>query len=189
MKGHDTKWISALVDGELSGIRRFFVERHLRACEQCAAEYRRLRRVREMLATAAARPEMADSSEFFWSKVKREIQVREGRPVAAPFPRSNPLDWLGAHRLALACVAVAVVAAGAWIWMEQAGRPATETTVAVATLPAPRAVVERVSTVIPNAVATTVDTKDKDVTVIWMSGLPWTPNMTAMKTKFAHLGT
>jgi anti-sigma factor RsiW len=189
MKAHDTKWISALLDGELSGLRRFFVKRHLRGCALCAAEYRRLRHVRELLATAATKPEMGDSPAFFWSKVKREIQAREGRTVAAPFPRSSPLDWLGAHRLAFASVAVAVVAAGLWIWMEQAGRPAPKPTVAVAALPPPRPIVERVSTVIPNAVATTVDTKDKDVTVIWMSGLPWTPNMTAMKTKFAHLGT
>ncbi len=188
MKGHDTKWISALLDGEVNGLRRFFVERHLRGCALCAAEYRRLRHVREMLA-AAPKPKMGDSPELFWSKVKRDIQAREGRTIAAPFPRSSPLDWLGAHRLALASVAAAVVAAGAWIWMEQVNRATPETTVAAITLHAPRAIVERVSTVIPHAVATTVDTPDKDVAVIWVSGLPWTPNMTEMKTKFAHLGT
>jgi anti-sigma factor RsiW len=189
MKAHDPKWISALLDGELSGLRRFFVERHLRGCAICAVEYRRLRHVREMLAATAAKPEMGDSPALFWSKVKREIQAREGRTVAEPFPRTGPFDWLRGRRLVLASAAVAVVAAGLWFWMEQSSHPAPQPAVVAAALPPARPVVERVSTVIPHTVATTVDTKDKDVTVIWMSGLPWTPNMTAMKTKFAHLGT
>jgi len=188
MKAHDSKWINALVDGELSGLRRFFVERHLRGCALCAAECRRLRRVRELLAVTA-KPEMDDSEALFWSKVKRQIQAGETGTMAAPEPGTTGLAWLGAHRLAVACAAAVALAAGAWLWIGQTRHAAPGTTVTAASVPAPRPVVERVSTVIPNAVATPVETKDKDVTVIWMSGLPWTPNMTAMKTKFAHLGT
>ena len=38
----------------------------------------------------------------------------------------------------------------------------------------------------PHAVATTVHVEEGGVTVIWVSGLPWTDNMTDMQTLFAH---
>ena len=49
--------------------------------------------------------------------------------------------------------------------------------------------VVRADTAIPDTAATPIQGQDSDVTVIWVTGLPWTPNMTEMKTVFADLDT
>jgi anti-sigma factor RsiW len=46
-----------------------------------------------------------------------------------------------------------------------------------------------IHTAMPSAVATTFSSSEAGVTVIWLSGLPWTPDMTAMQTLFANLDT
>ena len=189
MKLHNPEFVGALLDGELKGLRRVLVQRHVRRCALCAAEYRHLRHVREMLAANPPHAQMSDSPEFFWSKVKREIRARGDQRVELPTPQLNPFDWLGQHRYAFASVTAALVAVIVMIWMTQARRTTPTPTVAAATTLIPRATVEHVSTAIPDTVATAVDTEDRDVTVIWVSGLPWTPNMTEMKTVFANLDT
>jgi anti-sigma factor RsiW len=207
MKLHNPELISALVDGELKGVRRLLLERHLRGCALCADEFRRLHHVREMLAAHPPKVEMSDSPEFFWSKVKRGIQAHEGETVEVSASQPGILDWLGAHRVAIAsavtiCAAVCAITLISHVRHTMSPRPLVMTTV-----PAPTAIsqgapvvpvdkeseeaaqptVEHVATALPETVATTVDTKDKDVTVIWVSGLPWTPTMADMKTKFANL--
>src|SRR5438128_2176149 len=77
MRVHNPELISAQLDGELRGVRRWLVQRHLRRCAICAAEYQRVQRVRGLLAANPVTPPMSDSPEFFWSKVKREIETRD----------------------------------------------------------------------------------------------------------------
>jgi hypothetical protein len=49
--------------------------------------------------------------------------------------------------------------------------------------------VDELKTPIPHSTATTFDSEDAGVTVIWVTGLPWTPDMNEMKTQFANLDT
>ena len=49
--------------------------------------------------------------------------------------------------------------------------------------------VDELKTPIPHSTATTFDSEDAGVTVIWVSGLPWTHDMDEMKTQFANLDT
>ena len=177
MRVHKTAKISALLDGELTGLRRWLVERHLGRCPVCAAEYRHLEHVRQMLAENRPAPRMSDSLDFFWSKVKREIQAREGQTAKMPVPHLSVPDWLGGHRLALVSATVALVAGLGVVWSVQT-RPQPAGTV-----------IERVATSIPDTVATPLKPDDSDVAVIWVSGLPWTPNLTAHQTEFADLDT
>jgi anti-sigma factor RsiW len=206
MKMHNPELINALVDGELKGVRRLLVERHLRRCALCAAEYRHLHHVREMLAANPLNAEMSDSPEFFWSKVKRGIQSREVETVEVPASQPGLLDWLGAHRVAIASVVTIGAAVCAITLISQVRHTMAPRPLVMANVPPPTVInqgvtapvnneseeaaqptVEHVATALPETVATTVDTKDKDVTVIWVSGLPWTPTMADMKTKFANL--
>jgi hypothetical protein len=191
MKLHNPKLVGALLDGELKGLQRLLMQRHVNRCAVCAAEHRHQRHVRAMLtANPPGIPPMSDSPDFFWSKIKREIQVQGDKSLEVPVPRLGFLDWLDRRRYGLTGVAVCLVAAGAVVWLTRAYRPAPPT------VAAPRRVmtllpvtVVHVSTLIPNSVATPVETKDDDDTVIWVSGLPWTPDMSEMKTLYANLDT
>jgi len=69
-------------------------------------------------------PPMSDSPDFFWSKIKREIQVQGDKSLEVPVPRLGFLDWLDRRRYALMGVAVCLVAAGAVVWLTQAYRSA-----------------------------------------------------------------
>ena len=183
MKAHNPELINALLDGELTGIRRWLTQRHLNRCAVCAAEYRHLHHVREMLAANQPAASMSDSPDFFWSKVKREIQAREGRTVDVPVPTLNLSDWLGQHQFALASVLTTVVAV---VVLAIALRPPRAATAPVAIIQPPVATVEHSSTLIPNTVATTIEATEAEPAVIWVSGLPWTPDMNEMKTQYAQ---
>jgi anti-sigma factor RsiW len=182
MKAHNSELISALVDGELKGVRRWLVQRHVNRCASCATDYRRLQQVREMLAANPVTLAMSDSPEFFWSKVKREIQAREVQTADVPVPAPNWSDWLGQHRYAFATAATLVVAVGL-VFALQTPRKADGPVVIIAS---PVAQVEHASTFIHNTVVTTFDATESEPAVIWVSGLPWTPDMTEMKTHFAQ---
>jgi anti-sigma factor RsiW len=182
MRVHNPDLISALVDGELTGLRRWLVLRHLGRCPMCAAEFRHMEHVREMLAKNRPVVPMSDSADFFWSKVKREIQAREGQTVEVPAPHLSLADWVDRHRYAMASVTAAFVAGLAVIWsvgITRKGLPIVQTA----------ARVENVATVIPDTVATPLMGDEPDVAVIWVSGLPWQPDMTELKTHFANLDT
>ena len=184
MKAHNSDWISALVDGELTGLRRWLVQRHLRRCTLCAAEYRHMHHVRDMLAANPPVTPMGDSADFFWSKVKREIQAREGQTADVPMPGLSLSDWLGQHRFALASAVTTLVAIVGLMFALRIPRNASSPVVIIQP---PVATVEHASTLIPNTVATTIATKDAEPAVIWVSGLPWTTDMTEMKTQYAQL--
>ncbi|HUI07702.1 MAG TPA: hypothetical protein VL486_11935 [Verrucomicrobiae bacterium] len=187
MSRHQTEALSGLLDGELRGIRRWLVVRHVRACPVCASEYRRQRHVRRMLQANPPAVQMSDSPEFFWSKVKREIKRRGEEPVHLPVPKLGVPDWLLRHQFTVATTTVAVIAAVSVIWLVQMPGRSPVPHGVPATRPARFAEVEKLKTAIPNTTATAFESQDAQVTVIWVSGLPWTPNMNAMKTEFANL--
>ena len=112
MKVHHSELISALVDGELKGVRRWLVQRHVDRCALCASESRHLLHVREMLAANLPATPMSDSPEFFWSKVKREIHKREGQSADVPTASLSWSDWLGRRSVALASAVASARAVG-----------------------------------------------------------------------------
>ncbi|MEI6084373.1 MAG: zf-HC2 domain-containing protein [Verrucomicrobiota bacterium] len=183
MKPHNPELINALLDGELTGLRRWLVQRHVGRCALCAVEYRRLRHVRQILAANPVLPLMSDSPDFFWSKVKRDIQAEAGRTETVPVPQLSLADWLGQHRAAFVSAAAAIVAVIGVSLVLSANR---------ATAPAlagkvPLATVQHVATALPNTTATAFEAQEADATVIWVSGLPWTKDMTEMQTLFATI--
>jgi hypothetical protein len=131
---------------------------------------------------------MSDSPEFFWSKVKAEIHRRGQERVEAPMPNVVFADWLRRHPFAVAAVSALVVAATGVIWFAQTFQRAPAVT-ASAAAPAKFAKVEQLNAPIPHTAATAFDSEDAGVTVIWVTGLPWTPDMDEMKTEFANLDT
>jgi anti-sigma factor RsiW len=186
MTGHNPELLSALLDGELRGVRRWLTERHLRRCAICAAEYRHLHHIRDMLATNRPSAAMSDSPEFFWSKVKRAIEARGQQTQVEQMPELGALDWIGQHGHAFASAVAALVAVLGILWVVHAHRAKPESA-AVVVMRGNTATIERVTTVLEHTVATPVQGEDADVAVIWVSGLPWMPDMTTMKTSFANL--
>ena len=186
MRVHNSELISALLDGELRGLRRWLAQRHLRHCAICAAEYRRAHHVRDLLAANPVTPPMGDSPEFFWSKVKRQIEARGQQSQVQPMPRLSASDWIGRRSYALATAAAALVAALGVIWITQTHRVKPESA-PVLVVRGNVTTVEQVATVLAHTVATPVQGDDEKVAVIWVSGLPWMPDMTTMKTRFANL--
>jgi len=186
MNVHHSEFISALVDGELKGLRRWMVRRHVSRCAACAAEYRHFRHVREMLAANPVTPVMSDSPEFFWSKVKRGIEASEGQTANVPVPVLSWSDWIGQHQFAMASAVTTLLVAGGLALML---RPSPTPAGRVAIIQPPVATIEHASTLIQDSVATSFDSTDSEPAVIWVSGLPWSPDMTEMKIRFAQLNT
>jgi anti-sigma factor RsiW len=185
---HETESITGLLDGELTGLRRWRTVGHVRVCPMCATEYRRQRHVRRLLQANPPAAQMSDSPEFFWSKVKAQIQRGDEEPVKVLTPRLGLPDWLWHYRFAMATAAVVAVAALGMIGLLRGPSRLPGDTVSVAR-PVSFTKVEQLSTVIPDTVATAFDSEDAQVTVIWVSGLPWTSDMDEMKTAFANLDT
>lgn len=181
---HKPELVSGLLDGELRGLRRWLAERHLRRCLMCQADYRHLQHVRRMLAANPPTTEMPDDAAFFWSKVKREIEARGTAKAAVPEPKLSLADWLGQHTPALAGATATVLFLGiaAAFYL----RPTPPAVVHSQPL---SPIVVGAATAIENSTATPLHGGDQDVTVIWVNGLPWTPNMTEMKTLYASLDT
>jgi anti-sigma factor RsiW len=171
MKVHQTELLSALVDGELRGRRKRLVERHLQECIVCQAEFRHLQHVREMLAANPPQPAMSDSADFFWSKVKREIERHGNTPVEAPVAGWSLADWLLQHSFALATTAAVVLAllVGVLFLPRQLSAPT----------------VVQVATALPDTAATPLEPDEEKTTTIWLSGLPWTKDMNQMQTYFS----
>jgi hypothetical protein len=188
MSHHNTESVTGLLDGELKGLRLWLAKRHINACPVCALEYRHQQHVRRLLQANPPAATMSDSAEFFWSKVKTEIQRRGEESVEVPRPRLALADWLRQHQFAMATAAALVIAAFGVVWFMQTVRRAPEVTASVATPPG-FAQVEQLKTPIAHSAATTFDSKDAGVTVIWVTGLPWTSDMNEMKTEFANLDT
>ncbi|MGA2138761.1 MAG: hypothetical protein ABSH14_07870 [Verrucomicrobiia bacterium] len=188
MNHHNTDRVSGLLDGQLTGIRLWLARRHVSVCPLCASEYRHQQHVRRMLHANPPAAAMSDSPEFFWSKVKAEIQRRGGERVQVPTPKLAFADWLEQHQLAVVSAAASLIAAFGVLLFAVVFHG---TRVVVASAPTSIGVagVEQLKTPIPHTVATAFDSEDAGVTVIWVTGLPWTPDMNEMKTAFANLDT
>ena len=209
MRRHNTTLVTGLVDGQLKGLRLWLAKRHLNNCPVCALEYRHQQHVRSLLQANPPSVAMSDSAEFFWSKVKKEIQRRDEESVEVPLPRLAPTNWLRRHQFAMATATALIIAVGGVVWFMQTTHRAPEVAASVpapATPHAPEVVVsvpipstpatppdfaevEQVNTPVPRSTATAFDSQEAGVTVIWVSGLPWTPDMNGMKTEFANLDT
>jgi hypothetical protein len=176
MKRHRPELVSALLDGQLTGLRRWLVQRHVNRCVVCGSEYRHQHHVRKMLAENLSSAQMNDSAEFFWSQVKRKIEAAGQQTAEVPAPRLGLMDWVGQHQYALASVGVAAVVIAAAFWFTH-----TRRSVSVA-------MVEDVFTELPDTAATAYPTSDKGTSVIWVSGLPWSSDMSAMKETFDDQG-
>jgi anti-sigma factor RsiW len=176
MNGHQKESVSALLDGQLTGLRRWLVHRHVNRCVICAAEYRRQRHVRELLAANLPAAQMSDTPEFFWSQVKRQIEASRPQNLTIPVPRLGLADWIQLHQSRIATVAAALVTAAGLFWAMQ-----------------PRAMtyakVEDVYTLLPNTEATAYTTADDGTSVIWVSGLPWASDMSEMKSQLDTQGS
>ena len=222
MSSHNTESVTGLLDGELKGLRLWLAKRHVGTCPICAVEYRRQQKVRRLLQENPPTATMSDSADFFWSKVKSEIQWRGEQTVEVPLPKLALADWLQQHQFEMAAAAALVIAACGVIWFMQTSRrapavvasvPAVKTSLPAITpslptvtpsLPVVAAVspdvtpaiapaegfaeVEQLKTPVPHSAATSFDSED-GVTVIWVTGLPWTSDMTEMKTEFANMDT
>ncbi|HXI83798.1 MAG TPA: hypothetical protein VNL17_06875 [Verrucomicrobiae bacterium] len=209
MRHHNTTLVTGLVDGQLKGLRLWLAKRHLNSCPVCALEYRHQQHVRRLLQANPPSATMSDSAEFFWSKVKTEIRRRGEEPVEVSSPQRALTNWLRRHQFAMATATALIIAACGAVWFMQPVHRAPEVTVSVATPATPHAPkvavsvptpstpttppdfaqVEEVKTPVPRSTATTFDSEEAGVTVIWVSGLPWTPDMNGMKTEFANLDT
>ncbi len=209
MRRHNTTLVTGLVDGELKGRRLRLAKRHINSCPVCALEYRHQQHVRRLLQANPPSVAMSDSADFFWSKVKKEIQRRDEESVEVPQPRLSATDWLRRHQFAMTTATALVVAVCGAVWFMQTGHRAPEVAVSMPTpvtphapkvvvsaptpptpaIPPDFAQVEEVKTPVPSSTATTFDSEEAGVTVIWVSGLPWTPDMNGMKTEFANLDT
>jgi anti-sigma factor RsiW len=170
MKKHQIELVSALLDGQLTGLRRWLVQRHVNRCVVCSAEYRQQQRVRQLLAQNPPTAQMNESAEFFWSQVKRGIEAAGQKTVEIPAPRLRLGDWIGQHQYALASAtaALVVIAAGVF-WLTRLERGVTV------------AMVEGVSTDLPDAAATAYRTSDTGTSVIWISGLPWAEDISEVQ--------
>jgi hypothetical protein len=168
MKKHRPELVSALLDGQLTGIRRWLVQRHVRRCVVCSVEYRHQHHVQQMLRDNLAAAQMNESAEFFWSQVQRGMDAAGNQTIRVPAPRLSLGDWLRQHQYALASAAAAIVVlAGSAVWMTQSHQPGAF------------AKVENVSTVLPDTAASAYS-PNKGTTVIWVSGLPWSPDISKM---------
>src|SRR4051794_19162891 len=93
------KWVCdrlpLLVDGELRGLDRRRVERHLIGCPHCRQRQAALGQALEALRTVAATSPASSEAPSLWPALAR--QIRESRrPVATPafsFPFSFALAW------------------------------------------------------------------------------------------------
>jgi len=162
------EWLAALADGELCSWRRWQLARHARGCPACAAAYRHQRHVREMLRQNPPAVAMSDSADFFWSKVRRDIE----RQTAATAATAAPAGWWARQQLRVAAAVAAAVVATGLVWVVGPARPAPG--------------VQAVHTPLPDTTATVLP-GPAQVTTVWISGLPWTSDMTEMQTLFANL--
>ena len=97
--------LHALLDDELDAANAAACEAHLKTCAGCAAEYERLRALREMLAEPALRHPAPDGL-----RARIEAALPSKAPNALPAPPSR-LAWaaLGAGLSAAASVALVLI--------------------------------------------------------------------------------
>jgi anti-sigma factor RsiW len=185
--------ISAFVDNELRGNDVRTVKDHLSHCPICAAEYRHVVHVRRMLQENPPQVDMTDSHDFFWHKVRSEIEASDNKVEQVIMPRLSIADWFSQHQTAVtrfvsatALIVVTLVALGVSQRMFRSGDNQPQTVAVAVTAPE----ISDVNTpLVPHSVASVLESPRSDrsdVTVIWVSGLPWVKDMTELQTVTAN---
>lgn len=182
MKRTDFSWTAGLADQQLTGWRRWWAERRLAHNPVAAVEYREQVRARELLHQNPPRLPAPEPPDLFWARVRADIEQRGDahQPVVASWWArawsEQPIMGLAG---VLAVLALAALIMAPWY------RARIARTAAVAQPTA----VHQVATTIPHTVASPFHVRETGATCIWISGLPWTPDMVEMQTLFAHLDT
>ncbi|MDW8343619.1 MAG: hypothetical protein RMM51_03920 [Verrucomicrobiae bacterium] len=182
MKQPDFSWTAGLADQQLKGWRRWWAERHLARNPVAAVEYREQVRARELLHENPPHQPVPEPTDVFWARVRADIEQRH---QTTPVPHTALASWwtrlwteqpLVVVSAVLALLIAAAFVTVAWHRARVTRTAATEPTA-----------VHRVATTIPHTVASPFHVPETGATCIWISGLPWTPDMTEMQTLFAHL--
>lgn len=106
--------LQAWLDGELSAAEVKVVERLLQSDSQAAALLAELRNTRTALGEFDHDVKLPESREFYWSKIRREINRLENREAAAAVAAAPVagIQWL--RRILVPAAAVCTVALAAW---------------------------------------------------------------------------
>jgi anti-sigma factor RsiW len=98
--------IQAFLDGELAGAEAREIAALIARDREAAMLHTELKHTRQALAGAETGVTLPETREFYWSKIRREIEKTE-QPQAAPLP--EPSLWQLVSRLLKPVTAVAVV--------------------------------------------------------------------------------
>ena len=102
-------WFGAYADGHIGALRRYSIQRHLRACAGCAAKHQGLLALRARLRAEA--PYFKAPPELRARLHARFADTRATTPAArAQSPRARPDQWLWLSVGALAGCAASVLA-------------------------------------------------------------------------------
>lgn len=98
--------LQAFLDGELPEREAHEILTWTQRDPAAAALLAELKNTRQAVKTGEPQLRLRESREFFWSKIQREIQRQEPRPVAAP----EPSGFAALRRWLLPAVAVSALA-------------------------------------------------------------------------------
>lgn len=89
MRDHASHWLGAYLDGELRGLRRRWVESHLKECSACQSELNSLKSLSALLHESPA-VETITRPDRFAAQVALKLPRRQVRP---PAQRALELSW------------------------------------------------------------------------------------------------
>ena len=142
--------LQAFLDGELPEKDARHVAAWLAGDADATALLGELRNTRKALVDFEPELKLPESREFYWSKIKREID-RSG-PVTAPVEPASPLSWV--RRILLPLSAMAAIVVAGIITLHQfygTGRPV------------------QVNAILADAGAFTYRDESQGMTVVWLS--------------------
>ena len=117
--------VQAFLDGELSEAEARQISSLIASDADVAALHKELKQTRAALAGFEKRITLPESRDFYWSKIRREIERAEG---AQDTPVAGPVSLFGLFRRALVPVAGLAVLAVALLVTLQPGQPGRMTT-------------------------------------------------------------
>jgi anti-sigma factor RsiW len=146
--------LGAYLDGALEGADAGRTERHLTGCTSCQREVGELRRVKALVAGAAAAIPDPDWTGFF-PGIVRGIEAERHRTVTVPAPSRRWALW---PRWAMGGAAVAVAALALVLWQGGGSRVPAEAGV----------LVDDANTENPGATVMVYTSPDRQVAVVWL---------------------
>lgn len=146
--------IGAYLDGALDSAAARSAERHLARCAGCTAEADALRRLKSAV---RALPQPADPDwTGFWPGVVRGIEAARRQPAVARRGRRFAFRW------AYGGLVAAALAVSVTVWRLVPGPSIPESSV----------IVQSAATAQPGGTVMVYSTPERDLTVIWVFGLP-----------------